>query len=127
MKTMESRAVLAGIVCIAVLLLAAGLRVDTSVFVFAFGFVCGALSSVPLTIVVTMLVLHYREQGAIRAGRRSGGMSPQPPVVIVQQPPGIAQLQQPVRWQGQDELPFMPARREFTVIGDDVLGQDGDR
>ena len=103
----------------AVILLVAGLRVDTSVFVFAFGFVFGVVSSVPLTIVVTMLVLRYREQGESRERRlRRGEMSSQPQVVIVQQPPGVAHLRQPVSWQDQDELPLAPARREFTMIGD---------
>jgi hypothetical protein len=119
MKNVESRAAALGITFIALMLLVAGLRVDTSVFVFAFGFVCGVLSSVPLTIVLTMLVLRYREQGEIRERRRRRReMSPQPPVVIVQQPPGVAHMPQPVSWQDQDELPFAPTRRGFTMIGD---------
>jgi hypothetical protein len=119
MKTVESRVAALGITFIAVMLLVAGLRVDTSVFVFAFGFVCGVLSSVPLTIVLTMLVLRYREQGEIRERRRRRReMSPQFPVVIVQQPPGAAHLSQPVSWQDQDDLPLAPARRGFTMIGD---------
>ncbi len=119
MKTVQGRAAAVGITFLAVMLLVAGLRVDTSVFVFTFGFIFGVVSSVPLTIIVTTLVLRYREQGQSRTRRRRRGeLSPQPPVVIVQQPPGVAHLRQPASWQDQDELPLAPTRREFTMIGD---------
>jgi membrane protein implicated in regulation of membrane protease activity len=119
MKTLEGRVALAAIVLMAVVVLVAGLRVDTSVLVFAFGFVCGVVSSVPLTIVVTLLVSRYREREESRKRRqRRGDMPPQPPVVIVQ-PSGVAHLRQPAGWSDRGELPLAPARRrEFTVIGD---------
>jgi hypothetical protein len=126
MKAAEGRVALAGIALVAAIVLVAGLRVDTSVFVFALGFVCGAAFSVPLAIVGTLLVLQSREREERRGGgrRRRRETPAQPSVVVVQPSHGLAQLQSsPASWSGQDELPLAPARREFTVIGDDVLGQ----
>ncbi len=117
MKALESRAALTGIVFMAAMILVAGLRVDASVFVFAFGFVCGVASSVPLTIIVTALVLRYRERESRERRRRRAERTPQSPVVIVQ-PPGVAHLRQPASWSSQDELTLAPARREFTMIGE---------
>ncbi len=119
MKNLSSRALWLAAGPLVGLVLVIGLRVDTSVIVFALGLVCGAAFSVPLTVLVTLFVVQQREgRGRSDRGRRD---VERPPVVVVaggQVPPQLG-YPSPARPDYGGE--FAPAeRREFSIIGEET-------
>lgn len=101
-------------------------RLDASAIAAVLGAVCALAFGVPVTILVTALILRYRQQA--RGQGRRGEMGRTPPTPMIVMPPTYPQLPYRLPWHGE-EFPVegtplreqFPARRRFNVIGEDEL------
>ena len=101
----------------AALAVVVGMRVDTDVFVFILGVVCGWLSGVPLAVGVTVLVLRQRDEREWR--RERWRREQQPPVVVVTAGGQAPQLYSQPRTGYVSDLPPVSAGRAFDIIGEE--------
>lgn len=93
-------------------------RVDGSAISAILGAVCALAFGVPATALITAGVIHYRQrQRRTRQHEHRRYVAPQPPVVVVAPPTQAPQFGYPA-WSGGGS-PELPARRQFSVIGEE--------
>jgi len=104
---------------IAIVLVTVILRLGRSELVLLIGLTCGFIFSLPALLLI-FVAWRRRERQIGTQGQYHALERHQPPVVIV---PPVTSPQlphyQPQHWSEADDLPLLPNKREFTVIGEE--------
>lgn len=115
---------LLGVVFGVALAVVVGNRMSAEAMAVVVGVVCGVAAGIP-TAVLLLVVVNRRDRQRYEAEDRGARFSSSPPVVVIQggAPQALPQGQQLGYWPAVP--PPTHARRQFELVGDDELIEDG--
>lgn len=101
-----------------------GNRMSAEAMAVVVGVVCGVAAGIP-TSALMLVVMNRRERHRDEAARGQTGFSGNPPVVVIQggAPQALPPGQQMAYW--PSALPPAHAQRQFELVGDEDLIEDG--
>jgi hypothetical protein len=116
--------VIVGLVFATALAVVVGNRMSSEAMAVVVGVVCGVAAGIP-TSALLLLAMGRRDRRRYQGEEQASRFSSSPPVVVIQggAPQALPPGQQAGYWPGVQ--PGAPAQRDFHVVGDDALVDDG--